>query len=148
MKSATIEQKKLQAWLMYKEGCYTQEYICDFLTIARKTFTAWKQKNKWEDKRKALLVTKEAQLISFYNQLDKLNTRITDRDGVPDSKEGDLQVKLTASIKNLEIETSLGEVSEVGKLFLRYTSDNAADKIKIVADLFHSFMLDYQKRVG
>lgn len=75
---AKIDLDKDYAKRLFLEG-NTQKEIARRLTRTEKTIGKWKDEGKWEDLRKSLLVTKDTQLTSLYNQLDKLNRDIATR---------------------------------------------------------------------
>lgn len=62
----------------------TQKEIAQRLGRTEKTIGKWKEEGKWEDLRKSLLVTKDKQLTSLYNQLDRINKEIETRTVVHD----------------------------------------------------------------
>lgn len=86
-----------------------------------KTISKWATEDNWDKLRKSLLTTKEAQLVHWYNQLDAMNENIAKRDiPVPESKEADIMSKTTSNIKNMEVETGIGEYVEVGRKLLTF----------------------------
>lgn len=86
-----------------------------------KTISKWATEDNWDKLRKSLLTTKEAQLVHWYNQLDAMNENIAKREiPVPESKEADIMSKTTSNIKNMEVETGIGEYVEVGRKLLTF----------------------------
>jgi len=80
---AKIELDKDYAKRLFIEG-NTQKEIARRLGRTEKTIGKWKEEGKWDELRKSLLVTKDTQLTSFYNQLDRLNKEIESRTTVYD----------------------------------------------------------------
>jgi len=75
---AKIELDKDYAKRLFLEG-NSQKEIARRLTRTEKTIGKWKDEGKWDELRKSLLVTKDNQLTSLYNQLDRLNKEIETR---------------------------------------------------------------------
>lgn len=146
MTELTIKQKKEWAKLLFIRESITQKAISEKTGVSEKTISKWAQEGKWDDFRKSLLVTKEEQLRRFYNQVDALNTVIAEGRGYANSKEADALTKLTTAIKNLETETSVAEVFEVGKKFISWVQINDFEKAKGLVDLFDGFIKDQLKR--
>lgn len=80
---AKIELDKDYAKRLFLEG-NTQKEIARRLGRTEKTIGKWKEEGKWDELRKSLLITKDNQLTSFYNQLDRLNKEIDSRATVYD----------------------------------------------------------------
>jgi len=76
--NAKIELDKDYAKRLFLEGV-TQKEIARRLVRTEKTIGNWKEDGQWDKLRKSLLVTKDTQLISLYNQLDRLNKEIETR---------------------------------------------------------------------
>lgn len=75
---AKIDLDKDYAKRLFLDG-NTQKVIAQRLGRTEKTIGKWKEEGKWDDLRKSLLVTKDTQLTSLYNQLDRLNKEIETR---------------------------------------------------------------------
>jgi hypothetical protein len=57
------------------------------------------------------------------------------------SKEADSVLKITKAIKNLQIETNMGEKMEVGSQFLSFVRKTSGKEMAdIVANLFHTYI--------
>ena len=113
--------KKELAKLLYTQNDLTIATIAQRVEVTEKTLSGWIKDNNWESFKKSLVTTKNEQLMFFYDQLHSLNNLIKERpEGArfADSKEADVFVKLSATIKNLETETGIGQIFEVAKLFL------------------------------
>ena len=80
---AKTEVDKDYAKRLFLDG-NTQKIIAQRLGRTEKTIGKWKEEGKWDDLRKSLLVTKDTQLTSLYNQLDRLNREIETRSVVYD----------------------------------------------------------------
>lgn len=143
MAGLSIKQKKDYAKMLYLSGGLTQKEIAVRVEVSEKTISKWSNQEKWDDLRISLLVTKEEQLSSLYRQLDALKKAIENRDDrkYPTPQEGDIIIKLTASIKNLETDVSVAEKLETGKEFLRFVRKaTAVEQATFIASLFDAYI--------
>lgn len=106
--------------MLYMQNQLSQKEIAAKTGVAEKTISGWKEKYNWESQRKSLLTSKSSLVRFLYNVLDRLKQKIEEADGIGDSKQADMVIKYTASIKNLETETSIGELMEAGMKFHKY----------------------------
>lgn len=136
-------QKKEWARMLYCAGDLSQKEIALKIGSSEKTISKWVNENHWDTLRKSLLTTKAEQLRFLYDQLDAINRHIATKDEgkrYADSKESDIIAKTTASIKNLETETSIGELMEAGKQYIRFLQTQSLDKAKENVLLFDAFI--------
>lgn len=113
-------QKRDYAELLYKTGEYTIDKIAEMVGVNEKTIRRWKTDYNWEELRKSLLVTKAQILRNAYDVLDAISAKIKDADGIGDTKLADMFSKYSAAVKNLETETSIADITEVGRLVINY----------------------------
>lgn len=77
----------------------------------------------------------------LYNQMEWLNNLIATRPNkVASPGEADTLIKITSAIKKLEVETSMGEIIEVGRLFIDFVKDVDFHKAKDITTLFDQFI--------
>jgi hypothetical protein len=119
-KELSNKQKREWAEMLFIQGDVTQKEIAHKVNVAEKTISAWAAKYNWDDLRKSMLTTKNDILRNLYNILDKINTKLKDENSIGDSKIADMYVKYAAAIKSLETETSIGQISEVGRMFVNW----------------------------
>lgn len=133
-------QEREYARVLFISGNHSQKEIAERVGVTEKTLGKWIEEGSWHKLRKSMLTTKQTNLGLLYDQLDWLNLDISVRDlKVATTKEADVLIKLTAAIKNLETETSLGEIIEVARGFIEFvrTQDlDLAKKITIFFDLY------------
>lgn len=121
MAELKIAQKKEWAQLLFLQNQYTQKDIAHKVGVQECTISKWVKNDKWDLLRKSLLTTKNELLRNLYNVLDKLNKRMQETDdGIGDTKQADMYVKYTAAIRNLETETSVGQIVEVGRMYVNH----------------------------
>lgn len=114
------DEQKEYAKLLFIQRL-TQKEIAERVGVAEKTIGRWVEAGKWDALRKSITITKQSQIVMLYNQLDVLQQDIQSREKkVGTSGEVDSIRKLTASIRELEVEVSLGETVEALKNFIEY----------------------------
>lgn len=131
-----IEQRKNHAKLLYtREGVITQKELAERVGISEKTIGLWVKSENWEKERSSVILTKEEELRRVYEQLTELNDLIKDRpkgQRYSDSKEADILIKLSATIKNLETDVSVAEAIEVLKKLINLTRKESLPEAKII----------------
>lgn len=141
MAALTLEEKRDWAQYLYTEAKLNQKEVANKVGVSQKTIGEWKEKYMWEDLRKSLLTTRKEQLAILYNQLDAITGYIRDhQNNIPDSKQSDSILKITAAIKNLETEFSIGDVYEIGKRFISHIQTIDYEKSKELVDYYDSFI--------
>lgn len=143
MAELSIKQKQEWAQQLYCDGGTTQKAIANKVGISEKTMSKWVDKYNWETLRKSLLITKQEQLSRLYDQLDNITTEIRDRDtgkNYATPAEADTIVKLTKAIEQLEEETNMADVFEIGKQFITFIQQVDFEKSKEIVDLYDGFI--------
>ncbi|MBL0144922.1 MAG: hypothetical protein IPP48_03345 [Chitinophagaceae bacterium] len=144
----TPTEKKDYAWLLFKEGVLTQKAIAEKVGTSEKTITKWKEDDNWETKRRSLYNTREDILVDMYLIFENTKNQVKEKGGVANSKDGDAILKLSQAIKNLETETSVGQVFEVCKGLIQHVQKIDIDKAKEIIDYVDSFMKEKLKVRG
>lgn len=146
-KELTNVQKKEWAQTLYTQHGFTQKEIAAKVGVAEKTMSKWVNEGTWDKLKKSLLTTKGHQLRMLYDQLDALNTDIASRkQRYADSKDADTIIKLTAGIRNLETETSVGQIIEVATKFIRHIQSDDLQAAQQVTVLFDTYIKEQLKR--
>lgn len=143
MAKQTIQQKREFAKMLYlNNDGITQKEIAQRAGVSEVTIGRWIKNEKWETLKVSLLTTKSEQLSLLYNQLAALNDTIRNRDEkFASTKEADTIIKITAAIKNLEVETSIAEKVETAQQFLKFVrTTSSIDTSKKIASLFDAFI--------
>jgi len=127
-------KKRELARVMYCQGAVSnQGELAARLEVSEQTISSWKKKDGWDGMRKSLLTTRQEELRNLYDQLSELNAAIKNKpegERYANSKEADVQRKITASIRELEIETSIAEVVDVFTKFSEFMQKVNFDKAK------------------
>lgn len=135
----SITQKREWAQMLFTSADLTQKEIAVKVGVSEKSMSKWVNDGQWDKLRKSLLTTKSEQLRMLYDQLQTLNSFIKDSTGYANSKEADSILKLTAAIKNLETETSVGQIIEVATQFIRFVQVDdlvASQQITLLFDAY------------
>lgn len=143
MADLSIKQKKEWAKQLFCEGTYTQKAIADKVDVSEKTMSKWVEQENWESLRKSLLVTKQEQLANLYEQLSEITAAIKNKpvgERYADSKQADIMVKITASIEQLEEETNMADIFEVGKQYVSFIQTIDFEGSKVACDYYDIFI--------
>lgn len=136
-----MAQKREYARILFVSENLTQKEIAGRVSVTEKTIGKWIEHGDWKKLKRSLLTTRQNQLVLLYDQLDWMNTMISQREcKTATIKEADIIIKLTAAIKNLEIETSLGETIEVARSFIEFVRQTDLDFAKKVTAFFDVFI--------
>lgn len=145
---AKLTDKKQKAKSLYLTGQYDQKEIAGIIGVTEKTISRWKNDEEWESFKESLLTTRENELKRLYKMLKVLNNHLDKmaQENVPiNSKEADSVLKLTAAIKNLELETSIADKVEVGTAFIDFVRKENLDLSKEITTWFDMFLKRYVK---
>jgi DNA-binding Xre family transcriptional regulator len=145
-KELSTSQKKEWAEMLFLQGDISQKEIAAKVGVSENTITKWKDAGKWDALRKSMLTTKTEILRNLYNILDKINGKLKEEDSIGDTKIADMYVKYTAAIKNLETETSVGQISEVARMFVNWLQTFDPKFGLLVLNHFDKFMKEQLKR--
>lgn len=149
MSTQPITDKKYLAKVLFTREKLDQKVVAERVGVSEKTMSKWVNEENWRSLRDRLLVGKEEVLNNLYDQLAELNEVITDRpkgQRYGSSKEADIQIKLTASIRNLETELAIADLVESGIRFIKYlqqTSDH--EKVIEISNAWNEFITNSMK---
>lgn len=144
----TMSDKQYLAKILYTTEKLDQKIIAKKVGVSEKTIGKWVNDFNWKSLRNRLLVGKEEVLNNLYEQMERLNDKIRTRKdgdhiGHADTKEADILIKYTASIRNLETQLAIADLVESGKRFIKHLqSVGTPDQVKTFADLWHSFIME------
>lgn len=143
---ARTNEKRQKARQLFLTGQYTQKEIAEITETSEKTLTAWKKGDDWDSLKESLLTTRENELRRLYKMLRVLNDTIDYKASanIPiNSKEADSVLKLTAAIRNLELETSIADKVEVACSFIDFVRKDDIEMSKKIANLFDNFLKQF-----
>jgi len=137
---------RLKAKSLYLTGQYTLKEIADLTRVSERSIITWKQTEDWDSLKESLLTTRENELRRLYKMLANLNDSIDEKtqSNIPiNSKDADAVLKITAAIKNLELETSIAEKVEVGTSFINMVRKEDLNLSKKIASWFDAYLKQY-----
>lgn len=140
---ARKNENRSKAKSLFLTGQYTQKEIAELTGISERSICKWKDEEEWDSLKTSLLTTRENELRRLYKMLEILNDDIDDRaeQRIPiTSKEADAVLKLTAAIKNLELETSIADKVEVGTAFINLVRKEDHDLSKQIIKWFDIYL--------
>lgn len=142
------EQKKALARDLYLLGSYTYEEIATKVGTQRQTISRWAKAGGWEDLKAGMSVTREEILKRLYQQLNNINAIILEREPnerFANSKEADAMAKLSATIKNMEIDVGISDIISVGMRFCEWLRRVDLDKAKEYVQYWDLFLKEQIK---
>jgi hypothetical protein len=140
---AKQNDKKNKAKSLFLTGQYDQKEIAEIVCCSEKSVSKWKIEGDWESFKTSLLTTRENELRRLYKMLQNINDSIDEKSNqkIPiNSKDADAVLKLTAAIRNLEIETSIADKVEIGTAFINFIRKDDNDKAKEITKLYEAFL--------
>jgi len=144
----TTQQKKEWTKTLYLKENLTQQEIADKVGVARQTVIRWIQKEKWEELKTSLTLTRQEQIAHLYRQVAEINAGILQRpDGerFPNSKEADILGKLAAAINKMETDVGIKDICEVGTKFANWLRQIDLVKAQNFVALYDAFIKDMLK---
>lgn len=142
------EQKKALARDLYLLGSYTYEEIATKVGTQRQTISRWAKAGGWEDLKAGMSVTREEILKRLYQQLNNINAIILEREPnerFANSKEADAMAKLSATIKNMEVDVGISDIISVGMRFGEWLRRVDLDKAKEYVQYWDLFLKEQIK---
>jgi len=134
-------QEREYARVLFISENLSQKEIAARVGVTEKTVGNWIEQGDWKKLKRSLLTTRQNQLSLLYDQLDWLNLEISIRDSKAASpREADIIIKLTGAIKNLEIETSVGETVEVARSFIEFVRPHDLELAKKITSYFDLYI--------
>lgn len=139
-------EKREWAKLLFIHQSITQQEIADKVGVSKVTINTWAKKDKWDELKASLTITRDEQLKRLYMQVAEINKVIAERERkYPSTQEADILSKLANAIDKMERESSLSDVIAVSVKVLNYVRTYDLDKAKELSDLFDSYIKDSQK---
>lgn len=143
-----MKTKEKQEWarLLFIAENMPQNDIAEKIGVSKVTINKWAKKDKWEEQRASLTITREQQLQRLYMQIAEINKVISLREQkYPTPAEADSINKLANAIDKMERESSLADIISVSQKFLNWLRPLSLDKAKELSGLFDAFIKDNLK---
>jgi len=143
VKELNREVKKILAKELFLTGKHQQKEIAKMVSVSEKTITRWVKVGKWEFLRSALTTTKESVLSNWYSQLAEINNNIAGREEgsrFPTSSESDRIIKISASIKKMETESGIADITSIATGFCEFVRQYDVEKAKEISDHFNAYI--------
>lgn len=144
----SMSDKQYLAKLLYTREKLDQKVVAKKVGVSEVTMSKWVNEFNWKKLRTRMLLSQEDQLHAMYEQLEALNEEIkTGPSRRPDTKQADVQIKLTTTIKNLQTDLGIEAIVQAGILYIRHIQK--LEPIKFVmeeTDRWHSFIQAIIKR--
>lgn len=147
---ASISDKQYLAKILYTRENLEQKIIAKKVVVSEKTISRWVNEFNWKALRNRLVVGKEEILSGLYDELAELQLSLQKKangEKYSDSKQADIKIKLTASIRNLETELAIADLVESGIRFIKHVQKvGTIEQVIELSDLWNSFIQASIKR--
>ena len=138
-------QKKEWAKTLYLKENLTQQEIADRVGVTRVTVNSWINKEKWEEQKTGITLTREEQVANLYRQVAEINKAIAMRpegERYANSKEADILGKLSSSIEKMEKDVGIADIISVLTGFVEWLRPVDLEKAKEITKLADAFIKD------
>lgn len=145
---STIADKQYLAKILFTREHLDQKVVAKRVGVSEKTMSKWVNDGNWKDLRKRLLLAKEEQINTLYEQLESLNEAIKlNQSKHADTKQADILIKYTAAIRNLETDLAIADLIESGIRFIKYLQKvGTLEQVMEVSDMWNSFIQASMKK--
>jgi transcriptional regulator with XRE-family HTH domain len=142
--NTTMADKQYLAKILFTREKLEQKLIAKKVGVSEKTISKWVNEFNWRSLRDRLLVGKEEVLNNLYEQISNLNRAIQDKnvgEKYGDTKQADILIKYTASIRNLETELAIADLVESGIRFIKYVQQvGTIEQVMEISELWNQFL--------
>lgn len=131
---AMKNDKKEKAKALFLTGQYSQKEIAALVEVSEVTLSKWANNpdDNWEEFKTSLLTTKPNELKRLYRWLKMKNDEVEGK-GKIDSKDTNAIIQLTSAINDLEIETSIAQIVDVGEALIELSRKESIEDAKVIA---------------
>ncbi len=114
------DERKEWARTLFTKQQYSMSDTASAVNADEASVRYWITEGGREGVKRSFLISKNTQLAHFYDQIDKLNGKISKNPDEINTKEVDLICKYTTAIKNLEVDVTIAQIIEVTELFVKW----------------------------
>lgn len=114
----TADERKRWARTLYVREAKTISEVANEVSVDEATIRGWINESSWDMVRKSLSISKAKQLEHLYDLTEQLSSELKNSDNK--SKDVDLLLKYTTTIRNLEVDNSVYATLEAGEDFLAW----------------------------
>lgn len=129
--------------MLYIRENMTQAEIAEKVGVTRKTINGWINKERWDEHKAAIMLTKEEQIANLYRQVAAINECISNRPSgerfaTPD--EAKTISTLASAIDKLEAEYGIADIISVLKAFINHIRTKDLDTAKLITPLANAYI--------
>ena len=135
------DERREWAQLLYTRHDKTIQDVAGIVSVPEAAVRLWVHEGAWNGVKRSLLISKKTQLAQLYDLLEKATARLKDEENIT-PKDVDVITKYTAAIKNLEAETTVSEMIDVGELFTHWLMRKDPGLGKIVTKELNEFIAE------
>lgn len=146
----SISDKQYLAKILFTREKLDQKVIANRIGTSEKTISKWVNDFNWRSLRDRLLVGKEEVLNNLYEELANLQKAIRAKENgaqYGDTKQADIYIKYTASIRNLETELAIADLVESGIRFTKHLQQvGTHEQVMEFSQLWNTFIQSSLKK--
>ena len=138
----TSADKQFLAKILYTREHLDGKVVAKKVGVSETTMSKWVTEFNWKVLRRRLLLSKEEQLNSMYEQLEALNDAIKEnKTKHADTKQADILIKYSAAIRNLETDLNIADLVESGIRFIKHLQKTGTiEQVMEVTDMWYAFI--------
>lgn len=143
MAALTNNQKKEWAQQLFTRENLTQKEIAERVGVSAVTVNKWVKKERWEELKVSITLTKEEQLKNLYRQIAELNNAILTREEgqrYASPSEADSIGKLAGAIEKMETDVGVSDLVESFRAFTGWLRTFDLEMTKTLVPLMDSFI--------
>lgn len=143
MAALTNNQKKEWAQQLFTRENLTQKEIAERVGVSAVTINKWVKKERWEELKVSITLTKEEQLKNLYRQIAELNNAILTREEgqrYASPSEADSIGKLAGAIEKMETDVGVSDLVESFRAFTTWLRGFDLEQAKLLVPLMDSFI--------
>jgi DNA-binding XRE family transcriptional regulator len=143
MDGTTIKQKKDHALLLYTKENLSQSEMAERVGVSRVTINKWINDGKWDLLRVSISMMNETVLRNYYQQMIELQASILNRkpgERLPLPAEAAAQKDISISIKNLQTELGLSEITSVFGGLIQFLRMYDSRQVKEITPLLDAYV--------
>lgn len=135
----TTDEKKEWARLLFMKEEKSVDEVAAATGLEPAVVRGWAADGQWHGVRRTMATSRHYQLEKMYELLEQLTEKMNASNEI-NSKDADLLIKYTAAIKNLDLDTGIPQVVEVGTLFTTWLRRQDAALARETALHFDAFI--------
>jgi len=145
-----MADKQYLAKILFTREQLEQKVVAKRVGISEHTMSKWVNEFAWKKLRNRLLLSKDEQINAMYEELEEISNKIKEKpvgERYADTKQSDIRIKTTASIRNLENDLGIAELVDAGILAIKHAQKTSTlEQVLWLTDFWHSLIQSVLKK--